>query len=323
MDANTTANKNKKPPAIAHEPALGLIGSSAGLSRPATTIKNLFSVDVEDYYHVSAFNEVIKPEDWVNYKSRLIPNILTILELLERHSVKATFFVLGWVAEKFPDSISLIHNYGHEIASHSYSHRLVYKLTPEQFREDTYKSKSILEDITGEAVIGYRAPSFSITPDSQWAWEILQELGFKYSSSVFPISHDRYGFLRVPRVLFNVNMRFGAQLKELPMSTIKVFGRNFPVAGGGYLRLFPYWFTSRAIRQLNNGNIPAVVYVHPWELDPYQPRVKCNLKSKFRHYTNLHTTASKLKALLSEFKFTRIEDYITSDNVKGDSSDSS
>ncbi len=274
-------------------------------------IKNIFTVDVEDYYNVSSFEKIIAPSEWHKQKSRIVPNTIALLKLLNGFQTKATFFVLGWIAEMYPEVVMMIYQNGHEIGCHSFYHRLIYDLTPDEFREDTKRAKSVIEDIIGKPVLGYRAPSFSITNKSQWAWEILAELGFKYSSSIYPIKHDRYGFSGMPRTAFSVNKDSAAPIIEVPMSTVRLLGRNFPVAGGGYLRLFPYWFTRRSIISLHRENIPAVVYVHPWELDPDQPRIKCSWKKKWRHYTNIRTTERKLKSLLSEFEFQSMHDYLS------------
>jgi polysaccharide deacetylase family protein (PEP-CTERM system associated) len=288
----------------------GMMDTESPDKRIVKKVKNLFSVDVEDYFHVSSFEDVIKRDDWDKYKSRIIPNILSLLGHLGNHEFKATFFVLGWVAEKFPEIVSLIHQNGHEIGCHSYDHRLIYDLSPNEFREDTHKCKAILEQIIGEPIFGYRAPSFSLVQRTVWAWAILSELGFKYSSSVYPIVHDRYGYPRAPRNPFVIKTDSGGRIWEIPMSTIRILGKNMPVAGGGYFRLLPYWFTKMAIRRLNRGNIPAVVYIHPWEIDHHQPKINARFISRLRHYTNLDTTESKLKSLLSDFEFTRISDFL-------------
>ncbi|MBD3168161.1 MAG: DUF3473 domain-containing protein [candidate division Zixibacteria bacterium] len=282
------------------------------LNTSESKIKNIFTADVEDYFHVSAFSDVIKYSDWGKYKSRIIPNILSLLGLLEKYKIRGTFFILGWVAEKFPEIVTLIHQAGHEIACHSYLHRLVYKLTPRQFYDDTKKAKDIIEEIINRPIHGYRAPSFSIVKKCQWAWDMLDQLGFTYSSSVYPIKHDRYGFLGIPRTAFQVRVKSGSYMKEIPMTTISMLGKNIPVGGGGYLRLFPLWFTRMAIRRLNHEGIPAIVYMHPWEMDPHQPKMPGKLLSRFRHYTNLSTTEYKLGSLFGEMEFTAMNDYIES-----------
>ncbi|MBD3232272.1 MAG: DUF3473 domain-containing protein [candidate division Zixibacteria bacterium] len=270
----------------------------------------MFTVDVEDYFHVNGFANEVNRADWDKFESRVISNTSLLLKLLDDYDIKATFFILGWIAERFPEIVLLIHNRGHEVGCHSYAHRLIYNLSPDEFREDTMKAKAILEEITGSAVKGYRAPSFSIVEKSQWAWDILHELGFTYSSSVFPIKHDRYGFQSAPATIFDVELKCGEYITEIPATTTKFFNTRIAAAGGGYLRLFPYWFTRRIIRKLNERLIPSVVYVHPWEVDPHQPKIRSSLNSRFRHYTNLHTTLPKLRKLFSEFNFSTVSDYL-------------
>jgi polysaccharide deacetylase family protein (PEP-CTERM system associated) len=264
---------------------------------------NALTIDVEDYYMVSAFAGRIRFSDWDSYDSRVERNTRKILDLLNERNVRGTFFVLGWVAERFPALIRELHDMGHEIASHGYNHRLIYDLSPEEFREDLRRSRGILEDLTGAAVLGYRAASYSIVRRSIWAIDILIEEGFKYDSSVFPVYHDRYGIpgaKRRPHVI----TRPGGEIIEFPPATLK-FGKSvFPVAGGGYLRLFPISLTRHAIRRLNTREKQiAVVYLHPWEIDPDQPRMQGPLLSRFRHYINLDSTLPKLSSLLSDFSF--------------------
>ncbi len=266
-------------------------------------ITNALTIDVEDYYMVSAFADVVKFEDWHKYESRVEKNTYRILELLEEHEVKATFFILGWIAESHINLVRDIHSRGHEIASHGYNHRLVYNMTPEEFREDIRKTKSILENIIGEAVIGYRAASYSIVKKTLWALDILVEEGFLYDSSIFPIHHDRYGFPEADRFLHLIE-RSNGSIMEFPPSTYRLFGQNMPVAGGGYLRLFPCKLTKSAIKSINaNEKKPVILYLHPWEIDVHQPRLSGCWKSRFRHYVNLDTTLPKLKNFLTEFKF--------------------
>lgn len=267
---------------------------------PAQT--NYLSIDVEDYYQVSAFESMVGPSRWANYTPRVVKNTEKILSLLEEHAVSATFFVLGWTAQEFPDLVKRIQAQGHEVACHSFHHRLVYTMTAAEFQEDTRVAKDILEQITGKQVRGYRAPSYSITKDSLWAFDILEELGFHYDSSIFPIHHDRYGIpnaSRFPHKMANHNMM------EYPLSTTTILGFRIPVAGGGYFRLFPYWFTARALKKINTREKqPFIFYIHPWELDPDQPRMaEASVFSKFRHYNNLAKTAQIFTRLLKEFKF--------------------
>jgi polysaccharide deacetylase family protein (PEP-CTERM system associated) len=229
-----------------------------------------------------------------------------ILDILARHGVQATFFVVGWIAEKYPALVQTINRHGHEIGCHSYLHRKIYDLTPEEFREDTRRAKNILEDITGKSVSGYRAPSYSITKKSLWALDILEELGFEYDSSIFPIYHDNYGIPDAPRFEYKLPNN---NMTEYPISTSLFMGRKIPVAGGGYFRLFPYWFTKMCLKTINiRENRPFIFYLHPWEIDSNQPRMKrAKLLSKFRHYNNLNKTAERFTRLLEDFSFGPIQ----------------
>lgn len=268
---------------------------------------NALTIDVEDYYHVTAFERYIKREDWDRLPSRVVDNTLRVLDMADEHGIKATFFVLGWVAERAPQLVRKIQERGHEIACHGYSHSLVYRLGQEGFRQDLRKAKSILEDASGEAVSGYRAPSYSITASSQWALDILIEEGFLYDSSIFPITHDVYGIPGSARFPYEIKKPSGSIL-EFPLSTreFSFCGKSYrlPVAGGGYLRFFPLWVIKNAIAHINRSEKqPAVLYFHPWEVDPGQPRIDAGLVSRFRHYTNLDKTMEKTASLLSEFRF--------------------
>lgn len=267
------------------------------------SITNFLTIDVEDYFQVSAFENDIDSRDWDTMEHRVESNTETILTLLRDHSVKATFFIVGWIADRYPSLVKTIHNEGHVIGCHSYWHRKVYRLSPEEFRADTLKAKTILENIIEEPVLGYRAPSYSITAKSLWALDILMELGFKYDSSIFPIYHDAYGIPDTPRFSY----RHTNGLLEYPISTVRLWGHNVPVSGGGYFRLFPYWITKLALTAINRKEgKPFVFYLHPWEIDPGQPRIKAGMKSSFRHYQNLHSTKLKLKHLLNTFSFSPI-----------------
>ena len=270
-------------------------------------IKNYLTIDVEDYYHVSAFEGIVGPDNWGLYESRIERNTNDILDILDSYDVKATFFVLGWIGEKFPGLVKTIHDNGHEIGCHSYLHRLVYNLTPDEFKEDTKKAKDILEQVTGEAVLGYRAPSYSIVNSSLWALDILSELGFVYDSSIFPVYHDRYGIPDAPRFEYKIP---GKDLIEYPISTSLIFGKKVPVAGGGYFRLFPYAFTKYFLEKINQKEKqPFIFYIHPWEIDPDQPRVDgAGIISKFRHYNNLSKTFNRFRKLLEDFSFAPIKD---------------
>jgi polysaccharide deacetylase family protein (PEP-CTERM system associated) len=267
-------------------------------------VLNALTIDVEDYYHVSAFESVIRFEEWDRYESRVERNTHRILDLLDEHKTQATFFVLGWVAERFPKLVREIHDGDHEVASHGYGHQRVYTQTQDQFREETRRSKRIIEDAIGHAISGYRAASYSITAKSLWALDILREEGFLYDSSIFPIYHDIYGMPGYQRFCHVLNGQNGAGLVEFPLSTLRVAGVNIPIAGGGYFRFFPYPFTRWSVRRLNEKeNQPAVVYLHPWEIDPKQPRIRANALSRFRQYVNLGGMEEKLTSLLRDFKF--------------------
>ncbi|MGO9377200.1 MAG: XrtA system polysaccharide deacetylase [Dissulfurispiraceae bacterium] len=275
---------------------------------------NALTIDVEDYYMVSAFADRICFTDWDLLESRVERSTHTILDLLNEREVKVTFFVLGWVAKRFPALIREIESQGHEIASHGFNHRLVYNLSPEEFRADLKQSRDILENITGVPVLGYRAASYSIVQRSIWALDILIEEGFVYDSSVFPVYHDRYGMpgaKRHPHVI----TRPAGSIIEFPPATLKLGKSVFPVAGGGYLRLLPMCLTRYALRRLNEQeNQIAVVYLHPWEVDTDQPRINGSLVSRFRHYVNLDSTLVKLRALLTDFEFGSLRTIMQSNN---------
>jgi len=269
---------------------------------------NALTVDVEDYFHVSALSSVIRPDDWSSYdQARVIKNTQCLLDLFENHNYFATFFVLGWVAERYPELIREIKQRGHEVASHGWSHQLVYQQEPTVFRQETERSKKLLEDITGDMVSGYRAASYSITPKSRWALDILVELGFHYDSSLFPVYHDRSGMpgcdVSPPQLITDA----GRKLIEFPLSTKNIFGYRLPVAGGGYFRLFPYWLNRFCWKSINKQRKPFVFYLHPWEIDPEQPRVPVSGLSKFRHYNNLDKCYSRLEKMLGDFQFQTME----------------
>lgn len=265
---------------------------------------NALTIDVEDYFMVSAFADVIKFGDWSSYESRVARNTNKVLDLLDEYGVKATFFTLGWVAEQHPKLIREIHQRGHEVACHGYNHRLTYDLSLQEFREDTKRSKALIEEIIGTSIVGYRATSYSLTEKTFWALDILIQEGFTYDSSIFPIHHDRYGYPDFNRFPIKVSRPGIGEILEVPLSTIRLFGRNIPVAGGGYLRLFPLRFIEWGLRRLNEKEKqPAIIYLHPWELDTEQPRLNGSRLSVFRHYINLGTTAVKLHRLLKAFRF--------------------
>ncbi|AOY90149.1 polysaccharide deacetylase [Marinobacter salinus] len=263
------------------------------------------SIDVEDYFHVAALSGVISPDQWDSLPSRVEQNTERLLSLFDRHGVKATFFVLGWVAERFPDLIRKLSDHGHEIASHGYSHQLIYNQSPEVFREETLRSKGILEDITGNAVDGYRAASYSITRQSLWALDILSEAGFTWDSSIFPIRHDRYGIPDSPRAPYSIETANGNIIREFPLTTAQIMGLSIPAAGGGYFRQFPYPVFRYLFRNASGfGERPQMFYLHPWEIDPDQPRYSnASWFSRFRHYTNLDLCYGRLERLLRDFRF--------------------
>jgi polysaccharide deacetylase family protein (PEP-CTERM system associated) len=268
------------------------------------TIVNAFSVDVEDYFQVAALSPAIARESWPTRESRVERNTAVILDLLAERSIRGTFFVLGWIAERHPALVKQIAAAGHEIASHGYSHQLIYAQSREDFYAETVRSKSVLEDLSGQAVIGYRAASFSITRRSLWALDVLAELGFLYDSSIFPIRHDLYGIPGASADPGPVTAPSGATLIEFPMSAARFFGVKVPVSGGGYFRLLPYAVTRHGLRQINDSrDLPFTFYLHPWEIDPGQPRVEVGWLSRFRHYTNLDRCEARLRRLLGEFRF--------------------
>ena len=264
------------------------------------------SVDVEDYFHVNAFDGVVPRERWESLESRVCRNTERLLALFEASGVTATFFVLGWVAERFPSLVSTISKQGHEIASHGYAHRLIYNQTPEAFRDDVRRAKDLLEASSGKSVDGFRAPSYSVTAGTLWALDVLIEEGYRYDASIFPIRHDRYGLPASPRHPYVLTRR-GGSLVEAPASTVRCGRINLPVAGGGYFRILPYAWTRWGIRRINRQEgRPAIFYLHPWEIDPSQPRVKAGPLSRFRHYRNLHKTEPRLRRLLREFRFSTV-----------------
>lgn len=268
----------------------------------ARPIHNVLTIDVEEHFQVHAFERVIDRADWERMPSRVVANTQRILRLLAESDVRATFFVLGWVADRHPALVAEIAGAGHEIGTHGYWHELIYRQTPAEFADDLRRSIAAIERaVPGVRLLGYRAPAFSITQRSLWALDVLREQGLHYDSSIFPLAaHDRYGIADADR--FASQPRAG--LWEFPASTVRIAGRNWPVAGGGYFRLYPLTLTRQAIQQLNREGQPAVVYLHPWEFDPEQPRVAgAPLLSRFRHYVNLRHTGDRLRALLHEFPF--------------------
>lgn len=272
-----------------------------------STIPNALTIDVEEHFQVHAFETVIGRSDWDRYPSRVVANTRRILRLLAEYDVYATFFVLGWIADRYPDLVGEIAANGHEIATHGYWHELIYRQTPDEFADDLCNSlEAIGRAAGGLRLVGYRAPAFSITRKSLWALAILRDFGLRYDSSIFPLAaHDRYGIGNANRFA----NRIDGGIWEFPVSTVRLAKQNWPVAGGGYFRLFPLGITRHAIRHLNSQKNPAVVYLHPWEFDPQQPRIRgAPLLSRFRHYVNIAKTESRLRALLKEFKFAPVRD---------------
>ena len=267
------------------------------------TVDGTFTVDVEDYFHVSAFASVIKPDDWDQYDCRVEHSTRRILEIAAKQSTLGTFFILGWVAARYPHLVTEIRAAGHEIGCHSQWHQLVYELGPARFRADLIQSRDVLQNILGEPVRLFRAPSFSITLRSLWALDILAEEGFETDSSIYPTWHDRYGIPGSPKSPHIIPTSSGP-IREFPGMTATVAGMTVPVGGGGYLRLFPWHLTATLLRQIRSAGRPLNVYLHPWEVDVDQPRISASLKSRFRHYQNLSTTAPKLMRMLSEFRLT-------------------
>jgi polysaccharide deacetylase family protein (PEP-CTERM system associated) len=259
-------------------------------------VLNALTVDVEDYFQVSAFDEFVPRSEWASFESRVCANTDRLLRIFDGAGVRGTFFVLGWVAEHYPELVRRIHRAGHELASHSYGHALVYDSTPEQFRADLRRAQAAIESASGVRVRGYRAPSYSITERSLWALDVLACEGYRFDSSIYPINHDRYGIPSWPRHVHRLARNAGA-LWELPGSTIRRGGVNLPIGGGGYFRVLPYGWTQYGIRYLNEEEQrPAIFYLHPWEVDPDQPRLNAGLVSRFRHYCNLEKTESRLLA---------------------------
>jgi polysaccharide deacetylase family protein (PEP-CTERM system associated) len=266
-------------------------------------MKNALTVDLEDYFHVSAYAGKVRLEEWDSYPSRVAANTDRLLGLLAEHNCLATFFVLGWVAEKKPEIVARVAAAGHEIACHSLLHRRIFDLTPQEFREDTHRAKSVIEDATGKQVVGYRAPSFSVTKRSLWALEILAQEGFQYDSSIFPVEHPSYGIPDAPRTPYWIDTPSG-RILEFPMPTLSIGSIRSPVGGGAYLRLLPYRYTRWSIRHLNDReNFPVCVYIHPWELDPAQPRMGGSLSARARHYFGLRGTEAKLRKLVRDLEF--------------------
>jgi polysaccharide deacetylase family protein (PEP-CTERM system associated) len=269
---------------------------------------NALSVDVEDYYQVSAFAHRVRPDDWPGFEPRVARNTFRLLALFESAGVRATFFVLGWVAERNPGLIREIAAAGHEVACHGYSHELIYRQTRRQFRGETFRAKQVLEDQVQAPVIGYRAASYSIVGNTRWALDVLHEAGFLYDSSIFPVRHDRYGIPDAPIAPHQLQTPLGAQLVEFPPTAVDRFGVRFPI-GGGYFRLYPYSWTRHLLSAIGNER-PFMFYLHPWEIDPEQPRIRSGPVTRVRHYLNLHRCEGRLQHLLRDFRLSPARDVL-------------
>jgi len=279
---------------------------------------NALTIDVEDYFHVAALSGAISRDSWTLRESRAEANTERLLTILAARNVHATFFVLGWLAERQPQLVRRIAAAGHEVGCHGYSHQLVYRQSPKEFREETARAKHSLEDTLGQAVQGYRAASFSVTRRSLWALDVLIDLNFGYDSSVFPIRHDLYGLPGARPEPHRITAPSGRTLAEFPMSTASFLGLQVPVSGGGYFRILPYWLTRAGLKQINERHgRPFAFYLHPWELDPGQPRVKVGALSRFRHYTNLSRCEARLQRLLGEFSFTSMHEALRQRGLVG------
>ena len=260
---------------------------------------NVLSIDCEDWFH----GLEIGMENWHKFESRIEKSLLKLLSLLDKTETKATFFILGYVAERFPQLVKKIVRTGHEIGSHGYSHQFVYKQSMNEFRKEMIKSLEILENLSGEKVVSYRAPFFSITQSSLWALDILGDLGILFDSSIFPVINYRYGIPKAPRFPHRIMTKNGLKILEFPISTLRILGKNIPVAGGAYFRIFPYQFIKAGIKSLNRKDQPIIFYLHPWEIDPEHPKIKLPRRISLTHYYNLSQTEAKFKKLLRDFKF--------------------
>ncbi|MDY6919967.1 MAG: XrtA system polysaccharide deacetylase [Pseudomonadota bacterium] len=264
-------------------------------------MQHAMTIDVEDYFQVSAFENLVRPEQWDSMAPRVEANTDRLLQLFADHDTKATFFTLGWVAQRFPQLVRRIVEQGHELASHGTMHQRASGQNQEQFQQDVGGAKRLLEDLSGQPVLGYRAPSFSFTKENLWVYDVLAEEGYVYSSSVYPVVHDHYGIPDAPRFRYQTP----AGVDEIPLSTLPLMGKNMPISGGGYFRLYPYLFTRWAVsRFMQREQQPYIFYLHPWEVDPEQPRMEgASAKSRFRHYLNLKRVESRLGQLLTDFEW--------------------
>ncbi len=284
-------------------------GPLAAGKTSAKAMRHHFTVDVEEYFQVSAFESQVAREDWEKLESRVADSVSRLLELLGRHEARATFFVLGWVAQRQPDMVREIARAGHEVASHGWDHRRVTDQSPAEFRESVRRSKQLLEELSAAPVLGFRAPSFSIVPGCEWALDLLVEEGYRYDSSLFPVRRPGYGYPdggRDPHWLD----RPAGRLAEVPPATLRVGGINLPAAGGAYFRILPYGLARAAVRDSESRGVPATFYIHPWEIDPEQPRLDVPLLTRVRHYSGLGRTLDRLRRLLGEFRFQPIADTV-------------
>ena len=271
----------------------------------APSLSNALTIDVEDYFQVSAFAPYIRRDEWEQRECRVERNVQRILELLAQKQIKATFFTLGWVAERYPQLVRQIVAGGHELASHGYGHERASDLSQSAFTQDVTRAKKLLEDLAGAPVLGYRAPSFSIGTGNLWAFDVLAQTGHQYSSSVYPIRHDHYGMPDSPRFAY----RLASGLLEIPITTLRMGNRNLPSSGGGYFRLLPYALSRWMLRKVNQQDREsAIFYFHPWEIDPDQPRVAgIDLRTRFRHYVNIGRTEKRLISLMDDFRWGRMD----------------
>ena len=278
-------------------------------------VRNAMTVDVEDYFQVSAFEEHVSKAQWKNWPRRVEENTLRILDLFAMHEVQGTFFILGWVAERYPDLVNKIVSGGHEVASHGWEHVRVNTQTPTAFRMDIDRTRKLLQDLSGAPVLGYRAASYSIGASESWAWEQLAEAGHRYSSSIVPIRHDLYGIPGAPRFPFKTA---DGCLLEIPITTVPLAGRNVNCGGGGWFRLFPYAFSKWALSRVNQIDGEAgIFYFHPWEIDPLQPRPEgLGLRTRFRHYLNLNRTYGRLERLLADFSWGRMDEIFLPEEMR-------
>lgn len=269
-------------------------------------VVNALSFDVEDYFQVTTFEGIVPREDWPGLPSRVEANTRTVLQILAEHELKATFFTLGWIAKRYPQRVREIAEQGHELGSHGYDHALLYGMTPQQFREDLHKAVGLVEDACGRKVLGYRAPTFSITRQTLWAIDCLQEEGLRYDSSIFPVHHDRYGLPDAPRAPYEIATDFW----EFPLTTCRILGFNIPASGGGYLRLFPYWFIHWSLQRMNHDGDPGILYLHPWEIDPNQPKINAGFLRNLRHRQGLGTAERKLRRLLQDLRWAPVKEVL-------------